>query len=276
MSTVASGKTLEPAAVPRLTLLVMQAHRDRSYANRTEDPQSCDFGTLVGEVHYFPHRAIGGMDMRKTAGLTLLELLTVLVIVALLSALLLAGVAEARKRSYRTVCTSNLRQLVAAAVMYREDYGELPRFQFLTVPYVKERSLYTCPADPFRTGGGASFSGRTWAQVYGYQMAVSYEYIREHTRDDEYLRLVKADSNHGVFVCPLHDKCDWRWAEPAGVVECLDGVLRARIDGSVQWVRVPMRFFICRGDGAYTGARDGWRLFTDVPCPPDICNDTDC
>ena len=217
--------------------------------------------------------------MRKTAGLTLLELLTVLVIVALLSALLLAVVSEARKRSYRTVCTSNLRQLVAAVVMYREDYGELPHAQVLAVPYVKEHNLYACPADPFHTGSGASGLGRYWAWVYGYQVAVSYEYIRENTEDSEYLRLVKADSNYGVFVCPLHDKCDWQGITPeyaAGKVHCLDRVLRARIDGSVQWVRVPMRFFICRDDGAPTGARDGWRLFTDVPCPPDICDDTDC
>lgn len=217
--------------------------------------------------------------MRRLSGLTLLELLTVLLIVGLLSALLLAVVSEARKRSYRTVCTSNLRQLVVAVAMYREDYGELPHAQVLAFPYVKEKSLYACPADPFRTGSGAGYMGRYWARVYGRQMAVSYEYIREITRGDEYPRLIKADTNHGVFVCPLHDKCNWDGVVPdyaAGRVHCLDGVLRARIDGSVQWVRVPMRWFTCRDDGAQTGARDAWRLFTDVPCPPDICNDTDC
>lgn len=217
--------------------------------------------------------------MRKLAGLTLLELLTVLLIVGLLSALVLAVVSEARKRSYRTVCTSNLRQLVAAVVMYREDYGELPHAQVLAVPYVKEKSLYACPADPFRTESGAGNMGRYWAWVYGYSMALSYEYVRETTRDNEYARLMKADANHGVFVCPLHDQCNWEGvmtAYAAGKVHCLDRVLRARIDGSVQWVRVPMRWFVCRDDGAWTGARDGWRLFTDVPCPPDICDDTDC
>lgn len=217
--------------------------------------------------------------MRKRLGLTLLELLTVLLIIGLLSALLLAVFSEARKRSYRTVCKSNLRQLVAAVVMYREDYGELPHAQVLAFPYVKEKSLYACPSDPFRTGSGAGYMGRYWAQVYGYQMAVSYEYVREITRgDDQYTRLVVADTNHGVFVCPLHDQCDWGLTsiDPAGRVSCLDRVLRARVDGSIQWIRVPMRWFNCRNDGALTGARDPWRLFTDVPCPPDICNDTDC
>lgn len=217
--------------------------------------------------------------MRKCKGLTLLELLVVLLIVGLLSALLLAVSHEVRKRSHRTVCTNNLRQLVAAVVMYREDYGELPHAQVLAMPYVREKGIYACPADPFRASGGAGFMGRYWARVYGYQMAVSYEYVREIMRDNEYDRLVKADANYGVFACPLHDRCNWEGVMPdyaAGRVNCLDGVLRARLDGSVQWVRVPMRWFVCRDDGAFTGERDAWRLFTDVPCPPDICNDTDC
>lgn len=117
--------------------------------------------------------------MRKLTGLTLLELLTVLLIVGLLSALMLAVVSEARKRSYRAVC--NLRQLVAAVVMYREDYGELPHAQVLAVPYVKEKSLYACPADPFRTESGAGNMGRYWAWVYGYSIMSTSARLRGTT-----------------------------------------------------------------------------------------------
>ncbi len=218
--------------------------------------------------------------MHRRVGLSLLELLIVLVIVGLLASLTLAVVAESRKRSYRTVCTNNLRQLVAAVVMYREDYGDLPVVQGLTIPYVKETKLYACPADPFVKTGGVSWHGRYWAEFYGYShIALSYEYLRERTYVDTYRRLIQADPNYGVFVCPLHDRCDWRGLSPPsvlGVTDCLDHVLRGRIDGSVQWVAVPMRWFVCRDDGARTGARDPWRLFTDVPCPPDVCKDTDC
>ncbi|GIV08029.1 MAG: hypothetical protein KatS3mg019_0120 [Fimbriimonadales bacterium] len=220
--------------------------------------------------------------MYRRLGLSLLELLIVLVIVGLLASLTLAVVAESRKRSYKTVCINNLRQLVASVIMYREDYGDLPPAQVLAVPYVKETKLYACPADPFVKTGGVGYQGRFYAELYGYShIATSYDYIREmtYTRPATYRRLIHADPNYGVFVCPLHDRCDWRGASPpsvAGAVHCLDHVLRGRIDGSVQWVAVPMRWFICRDDGAWTGARDPWRLFTDVPCPPDVCKDTDC
>lgn len=47
-------------------------------------------------------------------GLTLMELLVVVAIIALLAALLLPVVNDARKRGYEATCLSNLRQLSAA------------------------------------------------------------------------------------------------------------------------------------------------------------------
>jgi len=84
---------------------------------------------------------------------------------------------------------------------------------------------------------------------------------------------------NSLLVCALHDQCDWGKMRPPLVeatVACLDGILRVRLDGSIQWVHVPRRWFVCRDDGALTGSRDPWRLMSDIPCPADICDDTDC
>lgn len=223
--------------------------------------------------------------MKRKSGITLLELLTVVAIIALLMALMLPVIHGARARAHRTACSSNLHQLAAAVVMYRNDYSKLPSAQVLLLPYVKDTRIFACPADPFTELGGSSSSARLYAMRLGYHdVALSYGYIMERMERDTYRRLSAADPNHGVFVCALHDKCNWAsvttdeirggiFPDPVGGV-CLDGVLRARIDGSVEWKRVPMRDYECP-DGT-TSIRDSWRLMSDVPCPPDVCDESDC
>ncbi len=220
--------------------------------------------------------------MYRERGLTLLELLVVVVIISMLAGLVLATARSARHRAYRTTCISNLRQLSAAAVMYRTDYGELPEAQALLFPYVKDARLFVCPSDPYAELGGSSFYGRFFASRHGSEVkAFSYPYIREHVEARHYRLLQSVDPNHGVFICALHDKCDWSGVSleeaQAGfveaTVECIDGVLRARLDGSVEWKRVPMRWYQCPNEnGVWTGARDGWRLMSDEPCPPEVCD----
>jgi len=59
--------------------------------------------------------------MRNThckKGLTLLEMLTVLAIIALLVGIIVPVVVQARKYSQRTVCASNLRQIHLAWSLY--------------------------------------------------------------------------------------------------------------------------------------------------------------
>jgi type II secretory pathway pseudopilin PulG len=61
----------------------------------------------------------------KTSGLTLVELMVVIALTALLSALLLPALSTAKEKSRRAVCKSNERQLLAVLRMYaneNEDY----------------------------------------------------------------------------------------------------------------------------------------------------------
>ncbi len=111
-------------------------------------------------------------------GFSLIELLVVLAIIAILAALLFPVYAQARFRSYGTVCASNLHQLGIATQLYCSDYDgglmhavdpysrtliaadvmTMPRSDIaafmklqslLTVlkPYVKNAETYHCPAD---------------------------------------------------------------------------------------------------------------------------------
>ena len=57
-------------------------------------------------------------------GFTLVELLVVIAIIALLAALLLPSLINAKEKARRVACKSNLRQFILAAHMYASDHTE--------------------------------------------------------------------------------------------------------------------------------------------------------
>jgi prepilin-type N-terminal cleavage/methylation domain-containing protein/prepilin-type processing-associated H-X9-DG protein len=60
----------------------------------------------------------------KSKGFTLIELLVVIAIIAILAAILFPVFAKAREKARQTTCTSNVKQLTNAALMYAQDYDE--------------------------------------------------------------------------------------------------------------------------------------------------------
>jgi prepilin-type N-terminal cleavage/methylation domain-containing protein/prepilin-type processing-associated H-X9-DG protein len=98
---------------------------------------------------------------KRRAGFTLIELLVVIAIIAILAAILFPVFAQAREKARQAVCSSNLKQIGSAIMMYVQDYGEsypildyypseVPQWYDLINPYIKAQnknnSIYRCPS----------------------------------------------------------------------------------------------------------------------------------
>lgn len=68
------------------------------------------------------------MTIRRTAGITLLEMLVVLVIIAALMGLLIPAIQSTHTGYRRTECANNLKNLALAAIQYEVANGELPGY----------------------------------------------------------------------------------------------------------------------------------------------------
>lgn len=102
-------------------------------------------------------------------GMTLVELLIVITIIAVMAGLSMSVLMKAQQRGYLATCISNLRQLVQAVHMYEDDWGTVPvekptetpegvygRARQMLDPYVKSDDVFLCPAD--FTGGRLAYS----------------------------------------------------------------------------------------------------------------------
>jgi prepilin-type N-terminal cleavage/methylation domain-containing protein/prepilin-type processing-associated H-X9-DG protein len=109
-------------------------------------------------------------------GFTLIELLVVIAIIAILAAILFPVFAQAREAARKTSCSSNLKQIGTAVLMYKQDYDEtFPQaYWYLNdnsgaggyvqwsgscQPYIKNWGIFICPSDKNRGLAPTNFIG---------------------------------------------------------------------------------------------------------------------
>ncbi len=82
-------------------------------------------------------------------GLTLVELLTSLAILALILGLLLPAIQAARQQSRKSICMNNLRQIGVAAHHHSDSKRELPRFPTVLnlLPFLEQETLFRTLTD---------------------------------------------------------------------------------------------------------------------------------
>lgn len=129
------------------------------------------------------HSTSGRSFRRRPNGFTLVELLIVIGIIAVLVAILLPALSQARVIARRISCLSNVRQLAAASVMYaNENRGYLPRYDgqlqlhwtSLLFPYVgNSPKVFECPGTEFidtPNGGVLNYEGVLYTARLSYKV----------------------------------------------------------------------------------------------------------
>ena len=145
-----------------------------------------------------------GIQLRQKSAFTLVELLTVIAIIAVLATLLMTALSTAKKKSRQTLCTGNLRQIALALNMYLDDFPKRPSGfeRLVTVKYLPSPAVLLCPEDKTGNWGGTNrvdmFATATDESIrYSYLHPLPWLYGAWNILSD-------LGFNAGIAACQLH------------------------------------------------------------------------
>lgn len=133
--------------------------------------------------------------MFRRSGFTLIELLVVIAIIAILAAILFPVFAQAREKARQVNCTSNLKQIALALIMYAQDYDErLPLYRtnypgsgqahgsYDSIhPYIGNEDVHICPSDRFEWAASSRSGFPEGSGVFRQTMVASYTILQPGT-----------------------------------------------------------------------------------------------
>ena len=148
------------------------------------------------------------MDTKKH-GFTLIEILVVLAVLAILTAILLPVFASARHRGRMTACASNLHQISLALHQYAADNdGDYPLDDpllahnphlvwALLTPYTHDTEVFHCPE-------GWGHHEKTWGYDYLNGSLPALDSDRNASGERSYIKAPRPGSGTVVALCNVH------------------------------------------------------------------------
>lgn len=200
------------------------------------------------------------------SGFTLLEILTVVAILALLFGIALPVYTQARRAGMRTETVSNLRQIGVQLAMYESDNDGMPKSfeQLQASNHRLPDSLFLAKGDPFRKFGSLKRDCDNSLSL----VPTSYDNNLDWP-DHMKQELEAFDANYGLIACRVYgNRTDYFQKAQANFCDnknfAFEGVLlRLRKDTSVQTAKLPLHWGVNPGSSRVGPLFSVYDLYTD-------------